>query len=175
MAKGGKAPTTTMEQGHGQVPSPVRICPTGLGENQMSLGSAPAKGQLASCPRTAPPPLLHVCWLHPRVPPSALPSVAEPLFLRINTVKQLSARVTPKKASEPQAISSGPFEPQHRATSSLLNHPLPESSRSTDFRKHWVTGSKQCQCECPDAASLQITAPVSFPVHSSPWAPPHPQ
>lgn len=79
------------------------------------LGVHTSERPLASCPRTAPPPLLHVCWLHPRVPPSAPPSVAEPLFLRINTVKQLSARVTPQKVSEPQAISSGPFEPQHRA------------------------------------------------------------
>lgn len=119
-----------------QVLSPLGICPQGLGENQRRPGGAAPPFLTVNAPASVPPPC-SASAAAPGCTALSLSPVAEPLCLRTNILKQLSPTVTPEQPSQPRPLSHGPVShiPQHRATVRLLNHPLGESSRSTDFRR----------------------------------------
>ena len=100
-----------------------------------------------------------------------LPSVRAPLF----EDGQAEAAVTqghPTEASEPQATSSGLFDPQspnkEQLVRLLLNAPLPESSRSTDSRKTGGLGassvnvsSRSCRPADKKTSQLLLLSQIS--------------
>jgi len=127
-----------------------------LGEDGVDSGSS-----VPTCAGTHSP----CATLHP------LLSVRAPLF----EDGQGEAAVTqghPKEASEPQATSSGLFDPQspnkEQLVRLLLNAPLPESSRSTDSRKTGGLGasnvnvsSRSCQPADKKTSQLLLLSQIS--------------